>query len=54
MKITIIKKRGKKETITRHPVEDIALFIQTGWRQHTVTELREMEIRQEASSEHDG
>ena len=42
MKITIIKKRGKKEAITRHPVEDIALFIQKGWRQHTVTELREM------------
>ena len=42
MKVTIIKKRGKKETITRHPVEDIALFIQKGWRQHTVTELREM------------
>ena len=42
MKITIIRKRGKKETITRHPIEDIALFIQKGWRQHTVTELREM------------
>ncbi len=42
MKVTIIRKRGKQETITRHPVEDIALFIQKGWRQHTVTELREM------------
>ena len=42
MKVTIIKKKGKNETITRHPVEDIALFIQKGWRQHTVTELREM------------
>jgi hypothetical protein len=42
MKVTIIRKRGKQETITRHPVEDIALFIQKGWRKHTVTELREM------------
>ena len=42
MKVTIIRKRGKNETITRHPVEDIALFIQKGWRKHTVTELREM------------
>ena len=42
MIVTIIKKKGKNETITRHPVEDIALFIQKGWRQHTVTELREM------------
>ena len=42
MKVTIIKKKGKNETITRHPVEDITLFIQKGWRQHTVTELREM------------
>ena len=39
MKVTIIRKRGKNETITRHPVEDIALFI---WRKHTVTQLREM------------
>ena len=42
MKVTIIRKRGKNETITRHPVEDIALFIQKGWRKNTVTELREM------------
>jgi len=42
MKVTIIRKKGKNETITRHPVEDIALFIQKGWRKHTVTELREM------------
>ena len=42
MKVTIIRKRGKNETITRHPVEDIALFIQKGWRKHTVTQLREM------------
>ena len=42
MKVTIIKTKGNKETITRHSVEDIALFIQKGWRQHTVTELREM------------
>ena len=42
MKVTIIKTKGNKETITRHPIEDIALFIQKGWRQHTVTELREM------------
>lgn len=42
MKVTIIRKRGKQETITRHPIEDIALFILKGWRQHTVTELREM------------
>ena len=28
MKVTIIRKKGKNETITRHPVEDIALFIQ--------------------------
>ena len=42
MKVTIIRKRGKNETITRHPVEDIALFIEKGWRKHTVTELREM------------
>ena len=42
MKVTIIRKRGKNETITRHPVEDIALFIEKGWRKNTVTELREM------------
>jgi len=42
MKVTIIRKRGKSETITRHPVEDIALFIQKGWRKHSVTALREM------------
>ena len=42
MKVTIIKTKGNKKTITRHPIEDIALFIQKGWRQHTVTELREM------------
>ena len=42
MKVTIIRKKGKNETITRHPVEDIALFIQKGWRKNTVTELREM------------
>lgn len=42
MKVTIIRKRGKNETITRHPLEDIALFIQKGWRKNTVTELREM------------
>ena len=42
MKVTIIRKRGKNETITRHSLEDIALFIQKGWRKHTVTELREM------------
>ena len=42
MKVTIIRKRGKQETITRHSVEDIALCIRKGWRQHTVTELREM------------
>ena len=39
MKVTIIRKRGKNETITRHPVEDIALFIQKGWRKNTVTEF---------------
>ena len=42
MKITIIRKKGKKETITRHSIEEIAFSIQKGWRQHTVTELREM------------
>ena len=42
MKVTIIRKKGKNETITRHPVEDIALFIEKGWRKNTVTELREM------------
>ena len=40
--IFAVSKIKKNETITRHPVEDIALFIQKGWRQHTVTELREM------------
>ena len=40
MKVTIIRNRGKQELVTRHPVEDIALFIQKGRQQQTVTELR--------------
>ena len=42
MKVTIIKTKGKKEIITRHSLEDVALYIEKGWRKHTVTELREM------------
>ena len=42
MKITLIKTKGKKEVITRYPLEAIAGAIQTGWRKHTVTELREV------------
>jgi len=42
MKATIIKTKGKKEIITRHSLEDVALYIEKGWRKHTVTELREM------------
>ena len=42
MKVTIIKTKGKKEIITRHSLEDVAMYIEKGWRKHTVTELREM------------
>ena len=42
MKITLIRKKGKNEFINRYTAEEIAYAIQSGWRKHTVTHLREM------------
>ena len=42
MKITLIRKKGKNEFINRYTSEEIAYAIQSGWRKHTVTHLREM------------
>ena len=42
MKITLIRKKGSKEFIHRYTAEEIAYAIQSGWRKHTVTHLREM------------
>ena len=42
MKITLIKTRANKEVITRYSLEQIAYAIQTGWRKHNVTYLREV------------
>ena len=41
MKISIIKDKGKKETITRHDLVDVAFYIQKGWREQAVRELRQ-------------
>ena len=42
MKISLIKTRGQKEVITRYSLEEVAYAIQSGWRQHNVTHLREI------------
>ena len=42
MKISLIKTKGKKEVITRYSLEEVAYAIQSGWRQHNVTYLREV------------
>ena len=42
MKISLIKTRGQKEVITRYSLEEVAYAIQSGWRQHNVTYLREI------------
>ena len=42
MKISLIKTKGKKEVITRYSLEEVAYAIQSGWRQHNVTYLREI------------
>ena len=31
MKITIIKDKKTKEIVTRHELDDVALYIQKGW-----------------------
>ena len=40
MKIAIIKNKGKKETITRHELSDVAMYIKEGWRENTVRDIR--------------
>ena len=42
MKISIIKNKGKKEIITRHSLEDVALYISKGWRMQSVKDLRDI------------
>ncbi|MBO4718377.1 MAG: hypothetical protein J5658_00755 [Prevotella sp.] len=42
MKITLIKTRNNKEVITRYSLEEVAHAIQSGWRKHNVTYLREV------------
>ena len=42
MKITLIRTKGQKEVINRYTLEEIAHAIQSGWRKHTVTHLREV------------
>ncbi len=42
MKISIIKNKGQKETINRHSLEDVAMFIKEGWRENRVKNLRQV------------
>ncbi len=42
MKVSIIKNQKDKEVITRHDLDDIAMFIQKGWRENNVVRLREV------------
>ena len=42
MKITLIRTKGKNEVYARYGLEEVAHAIQTGWRKHTVTHLREV------------
>ena len=42
MKITLIKTRNNKEVFTRYSLEEVAHAIQSGWRKHNVTYLREV------------
>ena len=42
MKITIIKNKRQKEIVTRHSLDDLAMYIQKGWREADVRELRLM------------
>ena len=42
MKITIIKNKKTKEIVTRHELDDVALYIQKGWREKSVRNLREV------------
>ena len=42
MKITIIKNKRQKEIVTRHSLDDVAMYIQKGWREADVRELRLM------------
>jgi len=42
MKITIIKDKKEKETITRHELSDVVQYIQDGWRKQQVTDLRQV------------
>ena len=42
MKITLIRTKGEKEVFSRYSIEEVAGAIQSGWRKHTVTHLREV------------
>ena len=42
MKVSIIKNKGTKETITRHSLEDVTLLITKGWREKRVKNLRQV------------
>ena len=42
MKITLIRTKGEKEVINRYSLEEVAGAIQSGWRKHNVTHLREV------------
>ena len=42
MKITIIKNKKTKEIVTRHELDDVALYIQKGWREKSVRNLRQV------------
>ena len=40
MKVTIIKNKGEKEIITRHELDEVAMYIQKGWRENSVKNIR--------------
>ena len=42
MKISLIKTKAQKEVITRYSLEEVAYAIQSGWRKHNVTYIREV------------
>ena len=54
MKITLIRKKGQKEVINRYTLEEIAYAIKSGWRKHTVTQLREVYNMMQKERQADG
>ena len=54
MKISLIKNRNKKEVITRYDIGLVADAIQTGWRKHNVTYLREVYNLMDKERQEDG